>query len=96
MEAKGPDARSPSSNELEYDKAIELYEEILREGAKDADIPAKIAGLKREWKVHNADHGQARQFIYKDWFAKEVSEIKGLLPRRRRSTSKPASRSATA
>ena len=74
-----------------------MYEEILREGAKDANIPAKIAGLKREWKVHNADHGQARQFIYKDWFGeKEVSEIKGLLPAGRRSTSKPASRSATA
>jgi hypothetical protein len=56
--------------EADYDKAIAIYEEIVRLGK---DLPAvqpykeQLAKLKKQWELKDEDHKKARDFIYNSW-----------------------------
>jgi hypothetical protein len=56
--------------EADYDKAIELYEEMDRLGK---GLPAvkpfqeRLEKLKKQWKLKDEDHKKARDFIYTSW-----------------------------
>jgi hypothetical protein len=57
-------------NEADYDKAISIYEEIVRIG-KDLEavqpFKDRLAKLKEQWVVKDPDHKKARDFIYNTW-----------------------------
>jgi hypothetical protein len=54
-------------NELEYGKAILIYERIQNEGFKDAELDKHVADLHKDWDPRNPEHEEARGFIYRVW-----------------------------
>jgi hypothetical protein len=56
--------------EADYEKAIALYEEMVRLGK---GLPAvkpfeeRLDKLKKQWKLKDEDHKKARDFIYNSW-----------------------------
>jgi hypothetical protein len=53
--------------DLEFGKAIAIYEKIQKEGFKDEGLNKHLKELKDLWKVANEDHRKARDFIYRVW-----------------------------
>jgi hypothetical protein len=53
--------------EDQYGEAIELYQKIIAEGAKEEKLRAHLDHLKAQWKVKDARHQKARDFIYRTW-----------------------------
>jgi hypothetical protein len=53
--------------ELEFGKAIKIYESIQKEGFKDDALDKHLQELRQLWKVANDEHRKAREFIYGAW-----------------------------
>jgi hypothetical protein len=53
--------------EDEFDKAIQLYERVLREGGDNPALRDKLDTLRRAWAPKNNAHAKARTFIYETW-----------------------------
>jgi hypothetical protein len=70
--------------ELEIDKAIAIYESVQKEGFKDAGLDEHLKKLRERWKVANAEHEQARQFIYRVWPTLDTERLKDGLPKARK------------
>jgi hypothetical protein len=57
-------------SEYEFDKAIAIYEQVIKEGADLAnvkDLQNHLDQLKRDWTPKNAAHLEARQFFVNEW-----------------------------
>jgi hypothetical protein len=62
--------------ETEFDAAIRLYEQIVQANPEQtATIKAHLDKLKEQWKVGDADHARAREFIYQVWPTLDASGI---------------------
>jgi hypothetical protein len=72
--------------EADYGGAIELYQKIVDEGGEDPKLRAHLEQLKSQWKVKDANHQKARDFIYRVW-AKltKAADMKTNLPQARES-----------
>jgi tetratricopeptide (TPR) repeat protein len=70
--------------ELEYGKAIEIYEHIQQEGFKDADLDKHVEDLHKDWDIHNAEHEEARGFIYRVWPTLDSSRLEENIPKARK------------
>jgi hypothetical protein len=60
--------------QAEFDQAIQLYEEVIREMLKDggkvpqlAEYTAYLDKLKQSWQTKSDAHREARRFIYDTW-----------------------------
>jgi hypothetical protein len=73
-------------HEAQFGDAIELYQKIVDQGAEDPKLRAHLEQLKAQWKVKDATHQKARDFIYKVW-AKltKAADMKANLPQARES-----------
>jgi hypothetical protein len=69
--------------ELDYDKAIAIYERIRNEGYKNADLDKHLAKLHKLWDPRNAEHEAARRFIYRLWPTLERTRLEENLPKAR-------------
>jgi hypothetical protein len=61
--------------ELEYGKALEIYERIQKEGFADAELDAHIKDLRKVWKAGDAELEEARGFIYRVWPTLDTSRL---------------------
>jgi hypothetical protein len=70
-------------NEAEFDKAIQLYEALLRKGSNLSGYQMyaeHLDQLKKDWEPKSEPHRQARDFIYMKWRNLETAaEIKAAL-----------------
>jgi hypothetical protein len=62
--------------QLEYDKAIEIYEKIVEEGFTSKDVKDHLAKIKKDWKPKSEKHKEARDFIYRKWPALTTASLK--------------------
>jgi hypothetical protein len=53
--------------DLEIGKAIVIYQGIQKEGFQDPDLDKRVKTLQEMWKTADAEHEDARNFIYRVW-----------------------------
>src|SRR5262249_19778352 len=53
--------------ELEYEKAIAQYKQVLKEGFQNDALQKHVADLERLWNTDDANVKEARRFIYDVW-----------------------------
>ncbi len=53
--------------QLEIDKALEIYERIRKEGYENAELDKHVEQLRKDWELHGSEHEEAREFIYRVW-----------------------------
>ncbi|MFL5327865.1 MAG: hypothetical protein ACJ8C4_03035 [Gemmataceae bacterium] len=58
--------------EAEYDQAIGLYEDVLRQRSDAAEAAKRLDELKRGWRIASDKHKAARSFVY-ETFAKATT-----------------------
>jgi tetratricopeptide (TPR) repeat protein len=54
-------------DQADFEQAIKIYENALAEHGEQADIRAALDNLKSAWAIKDAEHEQARRFIYDEW-----------------------------
>ncbi len=65
--AKWANARS-LEKEAQFDDAIKIYDEVLKEGGQHLNDAGYVEKLKKDWELRNNDsHPKARKFIYEEW-----------------------------
>jgi tetratricopeptide (TPR) repeat protein len=67
--------------EADYDQAIALYEEFLKEAEGDQpDLRRHLEELKEAWKPRSPEHDKARKFLFETWAKAETArDIKVLV-----------------
>jgi hypothetical protein len=70
--------------EADYDKAIELFKQVLASRA-DAKVKEHLGRLEKQWQLRGDEHARARKFIYETWPALEVGGLKQQLDKARAS-----------
>jgi tetratricopeptide (TPR) repeat protein len=60
--------------QAEFDKAIELYESVLKSG-ESAQVKIHLDQLKTAWTIKNKEHASARQFIYETWPSLDLTAL---------------------
>ncbi len=68
-------------NDLEIGKAIAIYDNIKSEGFQDAELDRHLKELQKLWKTANAEHQDARNFIYRVWPTLDTARMKDNLPK---------------
>jgi len=69
----------------DYDKAINLYEQVFAAGGEDPALKAHLDELKRIWTLRDDKHRKAHTFIYETWpEAKDAAQMKSLMSEARR------------
>jgi hypothetical protein len=54
--------------EAEFDAAIKLYEQVLKQGGDSSQVCERLNKLKQEWSPpKNEAHARARKFIFESW-----------------------------
>jgi len=78
--------RAPElEEEAEFEKAIELYEQILKDGSADTRVKQRLQKLKQDWAIKDNDHKEARAFIYGAWSKQQdPAQLRDLLPEARK------------
>jgi hypothetical protein len=61
--------------ELEYGKAIEIYERIRKEGYENAKLNKRVEELHKDWDARSPEHEEAREFIYRFWPTLDPSRL---------------------
>ncbi|HZV07539.1 MAG TPA: hypothetical protein VE999_20810 [Gemmataceae bacterium] len=67
-------------NDLEFGKAIEIYERIQNEGYKNADLEKHLADLHKIWDTSDNDLKDARGFIYGVWPSLDITRLEEKIP----------------
>ncbi|HWG45233.1 MAG TPA: hypothetical protein VN688_20885 [Gemmataceae bacterium] len=70
--------------DLEIGKAITIYEQIKGEGFEDAGLDSHLMGLRKLWETANAEHQDARNFVYRVWSTLDTARLEENLPRARK------------
>lgn len=72
--------------QLEIGQAIAIYERIQKEGYDDpdAELAKHLKELHQLWDPKNAEHKEARGFIYRVWPTLELSRLKDKIPTARK------------
>jgi hypothetical protein len=72
--------------EAKFGEAIQIYEKIREEGGEDTELREHSNKLKEQWKVKDAKHQKARDFIYQTWLKlSKAAEMRAELPQARES-----------
>jgi hypothetical protein len=53
--------------DLEVDKALAVYDQVLKDGYEDENFKKHLTALHKEWMTKNEEHRKARAFIYEVW-----------------------------
>jgi hypothetical protein len=61
--------------EAAFDGAIRLYEQVVQASPEQAKIKAHLDQLREKWKLQSKEHGQAREFIYKNWPTLDIAGL---------------------
>jgi hypothetical protein len=69
--------------DLEYGKAIAIYERLQREGYQDAAMDRHLKDLQKLWKTVDGKHEAARDFIYRVWPTLDTAGLKDNLEKAR-------------
>jgi hypothetical protein len=67
--------------ELEYGKAIEIYERIQKEGFQDAELDKHLEQLHKDWDARSPEHEEARGFIYRVWPTLDLARLEENVPK---------------
>jgi tetratricopeptide (TPR) repeat protein len=72
-------------NDAEFGKALDLYEQILKEDPDNVDLKKRYKKLKEDWslKGDKEKHRRARDYIYDTWPNVDALKLKAELPRAR-------------
>jgi hypothetical protein len=71
--------------DLEYGKALAIYEKIQKEGFQDAELDKHLKEVRQLWKPPaDAEHKEARNFIYRVWPALDTAGLEENLPTARK------------
>ncbi|HEY7425928.1 MAG TPA: hypothetical protein VH682_16980 [Gemmataceae bacterium] len=71
--------------DLEFDKALAIYEKIQKEGYKDAELDKHLGAVRKIWKPPaNAEHEDARKFIYRVWPTLDTDRLEESMPKVRK------------
>jgi hypothetical protein len=74
--------------DLEIGKAIDIYKQIQEEGFNDAEVEKHLKQLQDQWKTMDADHEEARDFIYRVWPVLDTAGLEENLPKARKAFDK--------
>jgi hypothetical protein len=74
--------------DLEIGKAIDIYVRIKGQGYKDAGLDGYLKKLQKLWKPADAEHQEARNFIYRDWPTLDTARLEENLPKARKAFKK--------
>jgi hypothetical protein len=74
--------------ELEIGKAIDIYESVRNEGFKNDALDAHLKELQTLWKTVDAEHAQARNYVYLVWPTLDTDRLKDGLPKARQALKK--------
>jgi hypothetical protein len=74
--------------DLEIGEALDIYEQIQREGFKDDGLDRHLKQLQELWKTKDAEHKDARNFIYRVWPMLDTDRLKENLPKARKAFDK--------
>jgi hypothetical protein len=59
--------------QAEFEQAIDLYQQIIKQGGNEAEVRKRLDKLVQEWKPKSDAHQQARDFIYKKWASAQTA-----------------------
>jgi len=63
--------------EADFEGAITLYEEVIRDGVTDKALADHLQDLKSRWKLANdGPHKAARDFVYREWPTYDLARLK--------------------
>ncbi len=68
-------------SQVEIDKALAIYDQVIQEGDPDEALKAYAAKLHKEWDTDNADLRKARAFIFEAWPTLDDAGLKEKLDR---------------
>ena len=72
--------------EAKFGEAIQVYEKIREEGGEDPELRDHLNKLKEQWRVKDAKHQKARDFVYQTWpKLSKATQMKAELPQARES-----------
>jgi hypothetical protein len=71
-----------SEKELEYGKAIKVYERIRQEGFQDPKLDARVEELHKKWD-RGPEHEETRGFIYGVWPTLDLTRLEESIPKAR-------------
>lgn len=83
--AKRVEQAKLSESEADFDKAIAILREILKERPDQAKIREHLERLESGWQLRSEEHKEARKFIYQVWPTLDVAGLKENLARARES-----------
>lgn len=64
----------------DYDTAIEIYRQIVKEYPEEAAIKKRLEQLDADWSIKSDAHGNARLYVTRDWpGSKNAAEVAGKL-----------------
>lgn len=67
--------------DMEIDKAIEIYEGIRKEGYENVELDKRLEKLRKDWESHGPEHEEARAFVYRVWPTVDLSGLEEKLPK---------------
>jgi hypothetical protein len=70
-------------NDAEFGKALDLYEQVLKEDSDNADLKKRYDKLKEDWTLKGDKHREAREYIYETWPNVDALKLKAELPKAR-------------
>jgi hypothetical protein len=87
LKAKLLRAQAAEEN-ADYEEALTLYGEIVKANAADDELKSYIKKLQAAWQVRDAEHQQARDYIYKTWPGLEPLRLLPEMPKLRKAFEK--------
>ena len=66
--------------ELEFGKALEIYENVLKDGYENADLYKYVKNLHKDWDPRSKEQEEARGFIYRVWPTLDISRLEEKIP----------------
>jgi hypothetical protein len=65
--------------DLEFGKAIKIYEKVIADGFNDPEVRKHLAELQEKWRPKSQKHLEARKFIYGTWPTLDAAGLKAHL-----------------
>jgi tetratricopeptide (TPR) repeat protein len=62
--------------QAEFDQAIQLYDQVLKERPDSAEVKGHLDKLKAAWAIKDKSHEEARRFIYDIWPGLDLAGLK--------------------
>jgi hypothetical protein len=77
-----------AEEDADYDRALALYNDVIKAGAADEELKADVKKLQAAWQPRDEEHRQAREYIYTKWPAIDPVQMLPELPKLRKAFEK--------